>query len=215
MRASRSASGCAACTVALRRSIGTTPLRAATSATLPRTMSAVSSSTPRPMRSPLASVARMHAAKAAACNDMLVHEHAGADEAQPRAQALERAEHYLQRVGLHHRRVNCPAHLSGSDQQRAAIARALVMEPEVMLFDEPTSALDPELVGEVLGVMRQIALDGRTILVVTHEVGFARDVSSEVVFLHQGGIEEQGAPEDVLTRPDSERLRKFLASALR
>jgi arginine/ornithine transport system ATP-binding protein len=146
---------------------------------------------------------------------MLVHEHAGADEAQPRAQALERAEHYLQRVGLHHRRVHYPAHLSGSDQQRAAIARALVMEPEVMLFDEPTSALDPELVGEVLGVMRQIALDGRTMLVVTHEMGFARDVSSEVVFLHQGGIEEQGAPEDVLTRPDSERLRKFLASALR
>jgi arginine/ornithine transport system ATP-binding protein len=160
-------------------------------------------------------MAGMHAAKAAACNDMLVHEHAGADEAQPRAQALERAEHYLQRVGLHHRRVHYPAHLSGSDQQRAAIARALVMEPEVMLFDEPTSALDPELVGEVLGVMRQIALDGRTMLVVTHEMGFARDVSSEVVFLHQGYIEQQGTPEDVLTRPKSERLRKFLASALR
>jgi arginine/ornithine transport system ATP-binding protein len=112
-------------------------------------------------------------------------------------------------VGQHHRRDYYPAHLSGSDQQRAAIARALVMEPEVMLFDEPTSALDPELVGEVLGVMRQIALDGRTMLVVTHEMGFARDVSSEVVFLHQGGIEQQGGPEDVLTRPTASACASF------
>jgi arginine/ornithine transport system ATP-binding protein len=134
---------------------------------------------------------------------------------QARAEVIERAEHYLQRVGLHHRRDYYPAHLSGGEQQRAAIARALVMEPEVMLFDEPTSALDPELVGEVLNVMRQIAIDGRTMLVVTHEMSFARDVSSEVVFLHQGRIEEQGAPQDVLGQPNSERLRKFLASALR
>ncbi len=133
----------------------------------------------------------------------------------PKAETTERAEHYLQRVGLHHRRDYYPAHLSGGEQQRAAIARALVMEPEVMLFDEPTSALDPELVGEVLNVMRQIAQEGRTMLVVTHEMGFARDVSSEVVFLHQGGIEEQGPPQEVLGRPKSERLRKFLASALR
>ena len=134
---------------------------------------------------------------------------------QPKAEVRERAEAYLQRVGLHHRRDYYPAHLSGGEQQRAAIARALVMEPEVMLFDEPTSALDPELVAEVLQVMRGIARDGRTMLVVTHEMAFARDVSSEVVYLHGGRIEEQGAPADVFGAPRSERLRKFLAASAR
>ena len=107
-----------------------------------------------------------------------------------------------------------PAHLSGGQQQRAAIARALAMEPQVMLFDEPTSALDPELVGEVLKVMRDLAEEGRTMLIVTHEIGFAREVSSSTVFLHQGRIEEQGPPKAIFGNPRSERLRQFLASHL-
>ncbi len=102
--------------------------------------------------------------------------------------------------------------MSGGQQQRAAIARALAMEPEVMLFDEPTSALDPELVGEVLKVMQSLAEEGRTMIVVTHEMAFARDVSSQVLFLHQGVIEEQGTPPDkVFDNPDSERMKQFLA----
>ncbi len=133
----------------------------------------------------------------------------------PRAAALERAEATLQRVGVHHRRNAYPAHLSGGEQQRVAIARALAMEPEVMLFDEPTSALDPELVGEVLRVMRGVAEEGRTMIVVTHEMGFAREVSNHVVFLHQGAIAEQGPPGEVLVRPSSERLRAFLANTLK
>ncbi len=132
-----------------------------------------------------------------------------------RAQAVERAEHYLQRVGVMHRKNAYPAHLSGGEQQRVAIARALAMEPLVMLFDEPTSALDPELVGEVLRVMRSVAEEGRTMIVVTHEMGFARDVASHVVFLHQGRIEEEGAPQEVLAWPKSERLQAFLAHSLR
>jgi arginine/ornithine transport system ATP-binding protein len=131
-----------------------------------------------------------------------------------RAEAVERADRYLQRVGVHHRRDAYPAHLSGGEQQRVAIARALAMEPAVMLFDEPTSALDPELVGEVLRVMRSLAEEGRTMIVVTHEMGFARDVSSRVVFLHKGMIEEEGPPSEVLARPQSERLRGFLANSL-
>ena len=130
-------------------------------------------------------------------------------------EALERATTYLQRVGVYHRKDAYPAHLSGGEQQRVAIARALAMEPKVMLFDEPTSALDPELVGEVLRVMRSVAEDGRTMIVVTHEMGFAREVSNHVVFLHQGQIEEQGDPQDVLQHPRSERLRAFLASSLK
>jgi arginine/ornithine transport system ATP-binding protein len=126
-------------------------------------------------------------------------------------EARERAEHYLQRVGVHHRKDAYPAHLSGGEQQRVAIARALAMEPEVMLFDEPTSALDPELVGEVLRVMRSLAEEGRTMIVVTHEMSFARDVSSRVVFLHKGELEEEGPPAEVLAAPRSERLRAFLA----
>jgi arginine/ornithine transport system ATP-binding protein len=132
-----------------------------------------------------------------------------------KAEARERAERYLQQVGVYHRRDAFPAHLSGGEQQRVAIARALAMEPKVMLFDEPTSALDPELVGEVLRVMRSVAQEGRTMIVVTHEMGFAREVSSKVVFLHKGQIEEQGAPEDVLLRPRSERLQGFLSNSLK
>ncbi len=130
-----------------------------------------------------------------------------------RAEAVARAEALLLRVGVHHRKDVYPSRLSGGEQQRVAIARALAMDPEVMLFDEPTSALDPELVGEVLRVMRDLAAEGRTMIVVTHEMGFASDVASQVVFLHQGLVEEQGAPREVLANPRSERLRQFLSGA--
>ncbi len=133
----------------------------------------------------------------------------------PKKQAIERAEALLHKVGMYERKDYYPAHISGGQQQRAAIARALAMEPEVMLFDEPTSALDPELVGEVLKVMHDLAAEGRTMLVVTHEIGFAREVSSEVVFLHQGRIEEQGSPEQALGNPKSERCRQFLSGILK
>ena len=132
-----------------------------------------------------------------------------------RAEAVERAERTLQRVGVLHRKAAYPAHLSGGEQQRVAIARALAMEPQVMLFDEPTSALDPELVGEVLRVMRSVAEEGRTMIVVTHEMSFAREVSNHVVFLHQGRLEEEGDPREVLSRPRSERLRAFLSNSLK
>lgn len=127
--------------------------------------------------------------------------------------AIERAHALLNKVGIFERKEYYPAHLSGGQQQRAAIARALAMEPEVLLFDEPTSALDPELVGEVLKVMRDLADEGRTMIVVTHEIGFARDVSSDVIFLHQGRIEEEGSPDKVFTNPSSDRFRQFLAKA--
>ena len=132
-----------------------------------------------------------------------------------RAEAVERAEAVMRRVGLYDRRDYYPAHLSGGQQQRAAIARALAMQPEVMLFDEPTSALDPELVGEVLRVMRGLAEEGRTMLVVTHEMGFAREVSDRVIFLHEGRVEENGTPDEVFDSPKSERFRQFLAGTLR
>ena len=106
-----------------------------------------------------------------------------------------------------------PAHLSGGQQQRVAIARALAMEPEVMLFDEPTSALDPELVSEVLNVMKNLAQEGRTMVVVTHEMGFAREVANHLIFLHQGLIEEEGEPAQVFASPRSERLAQFLSGA--
>ncbi len=131
------------------------------------------------------------------------------------AEARARAERYLARVGVAHRKDYYPAHLSGGEQQRVAIARALAMEPEVMLFDEPTSALDPELVGEVLRVMRDLADEGRTMIVVTHEMSFAREVANHLVFLHRGVIEEQGAPKEVLDAPRSERLRQFLSNTLK
>ena len=132
-----------------------------------------------------------------------------------RAAAIAQAERYLDRVGVSHRKDAYPSHMSGGEQQRVAIARALAMEPEVMLFDEPTSALDPELVGEVLRVMRSLAEEGRTMVVVTHEMGFAREVASRVIFLHRGVIEEEGVPTQVLTEPKSERLKTFLSSSLK
>ncbi len=132
----------------------------------------------------------------------------------PKAEAIEQAEALLHKVGIYDRKDYYPAQLSGGQQQRVAIARGLAMQPEVMLFDEPTSALDPELVGEVLKVMRDLAEEGRTMLVVTHEMGFARDVSSEVVFLHEGRIEEQGDPRQVFTNPNSDRFRQFLSRTM-
>jgi ABC-type histidine transport system ATPase subunit len=132
----------------------------------------------------------------------------------PKPAAIERAKAILEKVGIAEKLNHYPAHLSGGQQQRAAIARALAMEPRVMLFDEPTSALDPELVGEVLRVIRQLAEEGRTMLLVTHEMGFAREVASEMIFLHQGRIEEQGPPAQVFGSPKSERCRQFLASHL-
>ncbi|WP_137886081.1 ABC transporter ATP-binding protein [Pseudomonas sp. 2FE] len=132
-----------------------------------------------------------------------------------RAAAIARAEKYLHKVGLDDFAQVYPAHLSGGQQQRVAIARALAMEPEVLLFDEPTSALDPELVGEVLKVMQGLAGEGRTMIVVTHEMAFAREVSTQVIFLHNGQIEEQGHPSAVFTQTKSERLRQFLSGALK
>ena len=132
---------------------------------------------------------------------------------QPKAEVRERAEAILERVGLSERKNYYPSGLSGGQQQRVAIARALCMEPDVMLFDEPTSALDPELVGEVLLVMRKLAEEGRTMIVVTHEMSFARDVSSEVVFLHKGQIEEQGPPQRMFKEQQSERFRQFLSKS--
>ena len=129
----------------------------------------------------------------------------------PKKQAVEMGEALLQKVGIYERRSYYPAQMSGGQQQRAAIARALAMEPDVLLFDEPTSALDPELVGDVLKVMRSLAEEGRTMLVVTHEMAFARDVSNKVIFLHQGKIEEQGDPRKVFDNPESERMKQFLS----
>lgn len=118
----------------------------------------------------------------------------------------------LDKVGIADKAETYPGFLSGGQQQRVAIARALAMRPDAILFDEPTSALDPELVGEVLGVMRQLAKDGTTMIVVTHEMTFARDVSTHALFLHQGLIEEQGNPEQVFGAPQSERLKQFLSN---
>lgn len=132
-----------------------------------------------------------------------------------RAEAIDRAQVNLAKVGLgKEMQDRYPARLSGGQQQRVAIARALCMEPEVMLFDEPTSALDPELVGEVLKVMQALAEEGRTMVIVTHEMGFARHVSHQVLFLHQGLVEECGSPDDVFNRPQSARLQQFLAGRL-
>jgi octopine/nopaline transport system ATP-binding protein len=128
-----------------------------------------------------------------------------------RKECIAEAEALLEKVGLADRKDYYPAHLSGGQQQRAAIARALAMRPKAMLFDEPTSALDPELVGEVLRVMRALAEEGRTMLVVTHEMGFARGVSNRVMFLHQGRVEAEGPPKELFAHPPSERFRQFLA----
>jgi octopine/nopaline transport system ATP-binding protein len=129
----------------------------------------------------------------------------------PRAECVAEAEALLRRVGLEDKRGNYPSQLSGGQQQRAAIARALALRPRIMLFDEPTSALDPELVGEVLKVIRDLAFEGRTMLIVTHELAFAKDVSSRVLFLHQGVIEEDGLPEEAFSNSRSERFRQFIA----
>lgn len=131
---------------------------------------------------------------------------------QSRAEAIEVAEALLAKVGIADKRHAYPNELSGGQQQRAAIARTLAMQPKVILFDEPTSALDPEMVQEVLAVIRNLAEEGRTMLLVTHEMGFARQVSSEVVFLHQGLVEEQGTPEQVFDNPLSARCRQFMSS---
>ncbi len=128
----------------------------------------------------------------------------------PREQAKEKAMHELTRVGLADRAGHYPGQLSGGQQQRVAIARALAMDPKVMLFDEPTSALDPELIGEVLGVMAQLARDRMTMLVVTHEMGFAREVADRIIFMEKGSIVEQGAPDDLFDRPQHARTREFL-----
>jgi polar amino acid transport system ATP-binding protein len=133
---------------------------------------------------------------------------------QPKAQAEERARELLARVGLEEKAQQYPHQLSGGQQQRVAIARALMMEPHVMLFDEVTSALDPELVGEVLIVMRDLAHAGMTMLVVTHEMQFAREVGDHLVFMDEGVIVEQGKPVDVLDRPKEERTRRFLRRTL-
>lgn len=130
-------------------------------------------------------------------------------------EARERSIKYINKVGIGDKINQYPSQLSGGQQQRVAIARALAMEPKILLFDEPTSALDPELVGEVLKVMRALAEEGRTMIVVTHEMGFAREVSDRVLFLHQGVVEEDGTPEQVFNNPRSTRCREFLASSLK
>ncbi|EKN00264.1 MULTISPECIES: ABC transporter ATP-binding protein [Acidocella] len=134
---------------------------------------------------------------------------------QDKKTARAKAEAMLEKVGLSAKLDAFPAQLSGGQQQRVAIARALAMEPDVLLFDEPTSALDPELVGEVLKVMRDLAKEGRTMLVVTHEMGFAREVASRVMFLHKGQTEEEGAPHEMFAAPKTERFRQFLSSTLK
>ncbi|MBJ6799507.1 amino acid ABC transporter ATP-binding protein [Geomonas propionica] len=132
----------------------------------------------------------------------------------PKAQAQEQAMALLERVGLAEKRDAYPAQLSGGQQQRVAIARALAMKPRIMLFDEPTSALDPEMIGEVLDVMQKLALSGMTMVVVTHEMGFAREVAHRVVFMDQGTILEQAAPEQFFKNPQHERAQQFLKQLL-
>jgi len=131
-----------------------------------------------------------------------------------KAAALERARDLLDQVGLGEKAEAYPAQLSGGQQQRVAIARALAMDPKLMLFDEPTSALDPELVGEVLGVMKKLASEGMTMVVVTHEMGFAREVADQLVFMDGGVIVESGAPRDVLSNPQHERTKLFLSKVM-
>ena len=131
-----------------------------------------------------------------------------------KAEAEAKAKELLRRVGLEDRAGAYPAQLSGGQKQRVAIVRALAMEPDVMLFDEPTSALDPEMVGEVLDVMKKLATEGMTMVVVTHEMGFAREVGNRVVFMDAGQIVEQGTPEEIFDHPQSPRLRDFLSKVL-
>ena len=133
---------------------------------------------------------------------------------QNRAEAEERAAKILETVGLSDKANSYPASLSGGQKQRVAIARALAMEPEVMLFDEPTSALDPEMVGEVLNVMKDLAENGMTMVIVTHEMGFAREVADRVLFIDQGIVMEQGTPEELFGNPQNERTKSFLSKVL-
>ena len=132
----------------------------------------------------------------------------------PEKEAKEKAVKLLNQVGLGDKLDSYPAKLSGGQQQRVAIARALAMEPQMMLFDEPTSALDPELVGDVLNVMKELAEEGMTMLVVTHEMGFAREVADRVVFMYDGAILEEGSPKEIFTNPKHDRTRQFLQSVL-
>ncbi len=132
----------------------------------------------------------------------------------PEKEAKEKAVKLLNQVGLGDKLGSYPAKLSGGQQQRVAIARALAMEPKMMLFDEPTSALDPELVGDVLNVMKELAEEGMTMLVVTHEMGFAREVADRVVFMYDGAILEEGSPKEIFTNPKHDRTRQFLQSVL-
>ena len=132
----------------------------------------------------------------------------------PEKEAKEKAVKLLNQVGLGDKLDSYPAKLSGGQQQRVAIARALAMEPKMMLFDEPTSALDPELVGDVLNVMKELAEEGMTMLVVTHEMGFAREVADRVVFMYDGAILEEGSPKEIFTNPKHDRTRQFLQSGL-
>jgi polar amino acid transport system ATP-binding protein len=132
----------------------------------------------------------------------------------PKQEAEKKAIELLKKVGLEDKKDEYPSRLSGGQQQRVAIARALAMEPEIMLFDEPTSALDPELVGEVLEVMKELAKEGMTMLVVTHEMGFAREVGTKVIFMDHGEIKEEGTPEEIFTNPKNERTRSFLQKVL-
>ena len=132
----------------------------------------------------------------------------------PEKEAKEKAVKLLNQVGLGDKLDSYPAKLSGGQQQRVAIARALAMEPKMMLFDEPTSALDPELVGDVLNVMKELAEEGMTMLVVTHEMGFAREVADRVVFMYDGAILEDGSPKEIFTNPKHDRTRQFLQSVL-
>ena len=132
----------------------------------------------------------------------------------PRQQVEAEAEILLEKVGVYEKRHAWPTQLSGGQQQRVAIARALAIRPKILLFDEPTSALDPELVHEVLRVMRQLAYEGSTMMITTHEMGFAREVSTEVIFLHKGRIEEHGPPAKVFDHPTSDRCRQFLSAKL-
>lgn len=132
----------------------------------------------------------------------------------PKKEATLRAMKLLEKVGIADKANNYPAQLSGGQQQRAAIARALAMEPDLLMFDEPTSALDPELVGEVLRVMQKLAEEGRTMIIATHEMGFAREVSSHIIFLDEGRIDEEGSPEYIFGNPSSPRCRKFIGSYL-
>ena len=132
----------------------------------------------------------------------------------PKQEAAENALELLKKVGLEDKKDEFPSRLSGGQQQRVAIARALAMKPKIMLFDEPTSALDPELVGEVLEVMKNLAIEGMTMLVVTHEMGFAREVGSRVIFMDNGEIKEEGLPEEIFANPKNERTKAFLQKVL-